>query len=627
MALNINICSPHLTMGDDERAMRFYTELVKYIKEFTVVNEIENENKILELRDKMDKDDLIILFNSSLEFSEDIIKLIRKARSKQAYIWPVAMDRKDESRLPHELINKKQSFDVAVRTENRNSENLSVVAQIFAREIISEVLPTFYAETKKLLFLSHKRLDGEDIVAKLCDKIILLGRGREAKSGREAFRDVIEVRVGENAQEIIDEALRISDVLIYLHTPKSVTSMWIQKEVVYALLNGIPILWIQIDNADMEGLVVRPSENPHLSYKSSDFSDADKLEYIVNEIEHQCFQLVMRNRRSVINQKEKFESWANAQGINFTSIDKTLQIYKAEYKEKRGGKYPRRPIVQYIQYFGRTIKDDDARAFGEYIKENKYMLNMDSGVLLSYDEHYHEYESNIVRNGFEKHIEYWENEVGRHSRELNGKKIVISGAFPDCEEYKKQVLTEAVNVFAQEIISYGYTLVFGAHPTFQKLIFEIAKRESDMPEKSVHMYVCKRYDYDIRELRKNATVVETMDTGDRDSSLTYMRKEMLADKDIVAVICIGGKVKEDAPEKQGVDEEADIARRNGIPVFMVGSVGGLSSMRADALSKSKEWYTINDADEELNIKFKNSIKYRDIFASLDKYIRNNNNEI
>lgn len=620
--MKINICSPVLTIGDNEEIGQFYKELVRYIKEYTSVNEIENMNRVNELKDTIDSDTLIILFNKEKEYDEKIIHLLKKANEKEAVIWPVAMHK--DVRMPVEIVKQEQSFDIKVRQENRKTDNMAVLAQIFAREVMSRALPTFYAEGKKILFVSHRRTDGEDIAAKLCDRINMLGRTRDRKAGREAFRDAVEVKVGEAAQDVIDSALTISDVLIFLHTPDSVNSEWIQKEVIYALLNGIPIVWIRIDNASLDKLRVLPSEKPHLECVSTDFEREDFIEDYVNKIEDLCFKLVMNNRNNVWEQKDRFESWASTHNVEILEENKTYQIYKAVYKEKCKNKYERRPLIQYLQYYGRTIKEEDIEFFDGYLKEKgENDKTFDTAVMLSCNEHINMVKNYIYKNGFNEHLNYWKNEVAMVRTPRKKEKIVISGAFPDCEEYNKYVLTEALSIFAHEIISHGYTLVFGSHPTFRKLIFTIAKEECAEPRQAVKMFISKAFEYNIDEIADCATVCETENLNDKAKSLTLMREQMLEEKDIAAVICIGGKMKEGTLERNGVDEEMEIARKNNLPVFLVGSVGGLTEKRAAEFHKKGSWEILNDAGKELNEMFRSNLEYRKIFRELMKYLEKN----
>lgn len=79
-----------------------------------------------------------------------------------------------------------------------------------------------------------------------------------------------------------------------------------------------------------------------------------------------------------------------------------------------------------------------------------------------------------MREDYDNYIVNLEN-VSGVPRDWHGKRIILSGAFPDCDEIYKNSLLEALSVYAKQIIRNGYTLVFGAHPTFQEIIFDIRK--------------------------------------------------------------------------------------------------------------------------------------------------------
>ena len=611
--MRINVCHPFLTLGENDMANTFFAVFVKYVNQYTEVNIIESKAKICETEYDMDKSQLLILFNAET-YSYEIKQLVGRSVEKNAIVWPIGICK--NYRKPMEAISIKESFDISSNLENRKSDsNISSVAQVFARMVLAECMPTFCRESKKLLFVSHKRLDGEEIAAKLCDKIYDLHHKSYA------FRDVVEVEVGEDAQEVIDRALSVSDVLVFLHTPKSAVSEWVQKEVLYALMNGIPILWIRIDQANIEALRVRPSENPHIECESKDFDDEKKLDGYVDHIEDICFKLVMSNRNRVFDYYYSFENFYRKNGIVFHMENREQQIYKIVYDRNRAGMYPCRKMVQYVQFFGRTIKPEDGKVLEEFVSQKR--LNderlYDTAVMLSMDEHLREH-GTLLQNGYNEHIKMWKKELNK-AMDFKGKCIILSGAFPDCEEWNKQVLTEAVSIFAQEIISCGYTLVFGAHPTFQKLILEIGRACSEEPKKSVKMYISRNFIYNLHELEKYATVCEIERENNVQQSLKNLREQMIRENQAEAMICIGGKKKENQKE-QGVDAEIEIAVRNNVPVFLVGSAGGLTAQRALEYGTKQNWNEINNASEELNLAFKDSIDYRSVFRKLQEYLDN-----
>lgn len=82
-----------------------------------------------------------------------------------------------EQRSPPEIISKIQSHDVYEQLRSRNlkekgEDYLPVISEAFSRKVVARTMPTFYDESG-LLFISHRRLDGEDITAELCDNILV----------------------------------------------------------------------------------------------------------------------------------------------------------------------------------------------------------------------------------------------------------------------------------------------------------------------------------------------------------------------------------------------------------------------------------------------------------------------
>ena len=100
-----------------------------------------------------------------------------------------------------------------------------------------------------------------------------------------------------------------------------------------------------------------------------------------------------------------------------------------------------------------------------------------------------------------------------------------------------------------------------------------------------------------------------------------MREAMIDTKDTCAMICIGGKIKEDNVKECGINEEIEIAQRNGIPVFLVGSVGGRASKLAMECKTNDNWEIMNQAGRELNEEFLFCINYRRLANSVCEMFR------
>ena len=315
--------------------------------------------------------DIVLIFNGvNFTLDKPTNDLLDKLKQIGTSIYPIALD--IDNRIPANIITSKQSFDICeqLRCRGLTYDHMSVIAQGFARKLISEVMPTIYKEDG-MIFISHKRIDGETIAANLCDALkIQINHSK-------LFRDITSVEVGYEAQKEIDESMIKSDAFIFLHTPKSIDSKWIQKELRFALIRGIPVLWIQIDNADYDKLAVKPSDKPHLSYASSDFDDKAKLSVIVDEIMDKLFEIIMLKSNRV------FDYYSALQELfkdKIKQADKDKMIYNIDI-ERKGYCYPQRNIVQYIQLYGRTPTEADKNDITALVE--KFDKPYDSAVILT----------------------------------------------------------------------------------------------------------------------------------------------------------------------------------------------------------------------------------------------------
>ena len=201
--------------------------------------------------------------------------------------------------------------------------------------------------------------------------------------------------------------------------------------------------------------------------------------------------------------------------------------------------------------------------------------------------------------------------------------IVISGAFPDSDEIFKQNLTYSLICFVKEILKEGFNLCFGAHPTFQELIFDTAKIVTENYVDKVKMLISNYFvSHDnILKFKDRCSPVEIEKVENNQIlSLTELRKKLIERDSVKALICLGGKIKENKSE-EGIREEIAIAKSKGVPVFLIGSVGGCSSEIAKDYYEKGNWSEINDASGELNISLMKGIDYKESARLVIDYIK------
>ncbi len=608
--MKVYILAPNSTTNDEEnnnKVMVFLEivekQLVCYGIEYYRVQKMNHKKCISEL----DNDSIVVTFNGYIDSNDEFFKT---AISKSTKIFPVAFDK--ENRVPPTIVSDKQSFDVYDQLRRRNLSNdyIEIPANVFARKIISECMPTICNEDINI-FLSHRRLDGEEITASICDALNVLAPEKEF------FRDVVNVNIGENAQDVIDTALVYSDVLVFFHTELSATSDWILKEILYALINNIPILWVKIGNPDIKGLKYMPSEKPHLEYLEDDFCNQDKLNEIADQILDKSYEILLDKSNDVYDEMNCITDLLNdkLELVNDTKMLYTLSL------SRKGYSYPQRTINQFVQFFGRIPKQSDAYELKSILAQYP-SSEFDSAVMLSKRVITRTKYDDILSDNFDDFYYTYFKYLKGNSVDLPYD-IVISGAFPDSDEIFKQNLTYSLICFVKEILKEGFNLCFGAHPTFQELIFDTAKIVTENYVEKVKMYISNYFvsHNDILKFNDRCTPIEIDKVeNDLNLSLTELRKNLIERENVKALICLGGKIKENKSE-EGIREEIAIAKSKVIPVFLIGSVGGCSSEIAKDYSEKGNWSEINDASGELNFSLMKGIDYKKSARLVIEYIK------
>lgn len=609
--MKVFIIEPRMTMAEVKYANEFHDEVVRQLMQYGVECYLVNDNNIQRTKRELVKESLILVYNEHCINSvcnSNVQKFLERALECNVQIWPIALDR--DARTPMGIISNRQSYDVweQLRCRDLNERYLITLAKMFSRKIIARVYPTCYCE-KGEIFLSHRRIDGEEITAKIYERILV--QAREATP----FRDVLNVKAGDEAQSVIDEAMENSDVFVFIHTPESGKSDWILKELRFALLRNIPILWIQIDNADIDSLRIKPSDSPHFKYSTEDFSKAGKLTVIIDEILEKSFELIMERSNQVLGYMEYIESMF---GDSLSAIDEKKMIYHISM-ERKGYHYPQRNIEQYYQLYGRTPSRNDASKLKDELENTK----VDSVAILTNRVVSSSLREGVVFDSIHDFCYYWDRYITGDKKRTEKMEIVISGAFPDSDEIFKQSLSDALVLFSKAIIRSGYDLTFGAHPTFQELFYEVVREmEPDDYKDRLHMYISEWFlekgSEQEKKYHQKYCLYMTDKKGDLPHSLSEMRKKMIQRESVKALVCLGGKIKENK-EEEGIREEIELAREFNIPVFVVGSVGGCSSEVAMEYKKNG-WDKLNNASAKINQNFLEGIDYYGIAKEMLQHI-------
>jgi len=604
---------PSLTIGNNKQAEEFYDICHKETEEHIEVINIKSETVML--TSEILRDDAIIYFNrNDQNYNKIFLNFLSLAFKTRANIFPVAISK--DHRIPPTISGKAQSFDVidALRQRCLTEANITTVAYALARTIICRVQPTISKEDMQI-FISYRRIDGEDLAATFYNEF--------KNRAENAFRDLIEIRVGENAQDIIEEKLKASDVVVFIDTPKSGESYWIKRELCIALSLNIPIVWVRVGDLDhREPLAVMPADAPHFYYDDATINKIANNTTIIDDIIHKAFRISRESAKCVFDRIHLLRSIAEKNGMKLKKLDSKNMIYRIEIPRK-SFRYHQKPIMQIVQCYGRRPKGNESSSIIPiledlgYISHPEYGPYFDTTILLSPMSNGEVDNSvDIVTESFDSYLHYLQEYLNPEEHRMSNKKgIVISGAFPDCEPDYQQYLTDAVYSLTKSIYQSNGIVIFGAHPTFQHLFFDMGKmyRPDDYHD-ATRLYVSRFFVTEalVDEMGKDATVIATdIVNNDRNESLTLMRKSMISDDNAIALVCLGGKTKFGG-HQPGVDEEIALAKAKGLPIFIIGSVGGRSAEIAQHYNEIGWTEKINDLSIEDNIKLMTSLDYKSI---------------
>ncbi len=574
----VYVVSPLLTIRRSADADTFLDKCVSTLCEFCTVSPLQSA-AALRMAEPDAGDVIVFLNRADQQYETPFVDFLQKGLRNRATVLPVAMTLAE--RHPPAIIADRQSFDVHEKLRQRALDNgqLATIAIVFARQVMAILKPTLIAEPMHL-FLSHRRFDGEEITAAF-DRVL-------RATAQKSFRDLFDVQVGEDAQNIIEERLRTSDAVLFLDTPKTGESEWIAKELQLALSLQLPIVWIRIGSLkDRKPLAVVPAGAPHFDFPewapSGDDVNAQEVENIVQE----AFRIHHRDYVDrLFDELGRLRDIAHVHNLELKNVDSRRMLFSLTLPRK-SDRYRERPLTHLLQLFGRSPSRQDYSAFpacakdGGYETHPKHGEHYDSAILLAATPS--RPTAGIDEGGLHTDsISDYVAEINRRTAppKPQSKRIVISGAFADCEPEFQQNMTNAVHAIVETSLRAGRAISFGAHPTFQFMIFDLAKRlrPQDFKE-AVRMYVSRYFvtDATITEFQNIVQVIPTEAvSGDRPRSLTLMRKAMLEDSEAGALVVIGGKTARGG-HTPGVDEEIQFARNAKLPVFVFGSVGGRSS--------------------------------------------------
>jgi SLOG cluster3 family/TIR domain len=595
----IYLLHPSLTGVSSPVAESFHTACDTELRRHVLVTPVGAKLQLASV--EATPEDAVIFFNheATVAYPAELLRVLRGGGKA----FPVAVSK--ELRVPPSTASTSQSFDVHHELNQRGLEdsNVGTVAAVLARAVLAWAQPTL-SQFKMRLFLSHRRADGEDLATWFYQQL-----KQRAEKG---FQDLSDVFAGEDAQSVIETRLAQSDAVIFLDTPLAYKSAWVSKELEMALSLNLPIVWVSAGGEEGGKLLqVRPAAVPHFKVDAN-ARDAGIVDKAVN----QAFSLARERGIRILDTARRLKELSRKEGIEFIEKSQNKLVYTLRIP-RRQFRYPEPAMKHVIQFFGRWPKHEDEEEFARRLPQVDAFADL--GLLLASippqlsvgksKEADHRRPVVVVDSG-EEYVSTLESYL-RQPIPQNKRGLVISGAFPEgSEPSHQQDLIDAVHAFARAVFDRGGLVIFGTHPTFVPLIFDMAKRRRPRDfRNAVHLYYSTFFRVQAKEMEDNAVVrpIEGV-ANNRNESLSLMRQAMVQDPEAAGLVALGGKFpREGIPS--GVDEEIARARAAGLPVFLVGSVQGRSSQVAAEHSELRWTDKLNNLSNEENEQLRLSLDF------------------
>ncbi len=187
-------------------------------------------------------------------------------------------------------------------------------------------------------------------------------------------------------------------------------------------------------------------------------------------------------------------------------------------------------------------------------------------------------------------------------------------------------ILEFVALFSGIVFKYGGRIVHGSHPTFTPIILRQARLQApNRPRKPITLVMSDLWAADLKpeDIESLTDVSELVitkkigsgsvaDANTRNRSLRAMRRVLVDAQNVM--VAVGGKMHSGDGIVPGVGEEMQLAKRKGIPQFLIAGLGGFARKLANELTPSSlnnslshranvTLFSTNDVSSSVNLLF------------------------
>lgn len=405
-------------------------------------------------------------------------------------------------------------------------------------------------DKQQKVFISHAKKDGESIAKNLQHYIT-------TETKLDSFFDAHNIQESTEWKNEIEENIKDSIVLVY-YTDLYSTRLWCRKEILFAKKYDRPIVVVNLLKKREERSFPYMANVPIIKIKK--FSNKNYLlilkSLLVETVRYYYHHNILEEFVAV-NKLEK----------NFTTIAFTPELLTLINKNDcENFIYPDPPIgIEEIEVLN-SYKKEIYYTPLTYLNKNSQKRGLKVAISISGSQDIEEYGVRLY------HLRSLIVELARYFLAFD-MQLMYGGDIRYDDQFNfAKIIVQLVQSYNQEYTKDAVVKNYSSYPYYKKIDDALKTDLLDIVD-FIEVRPDEQYDTtNLDELEQSYITAQT---------LTKMRKEMTSVMDIKVIA--GGKTKNFAGKYPGVLEEAYLALKNEIPIYLIGGFGGVAKKIVDLL--------------------------------------------
>ena len=437
-------------------------------------------------------------------------------------------------------------------------------------------------DKKQKVFISHAKVDGKNIAKDLQHYI-------STETKLDSFFDAHNIQESTEWKNELEESIKDSIVLVY-YTDLYSTRLWCRKEILFAKKYDRPIVVVNLLKKREERSFPYMANVPIV--KIEDFSNENYLlilkSLLVETVRYYYYHTILEEFISINKLKN-----------NFTPIAFTPELLTLINKNDcENFIYPDPPIgIEEIEILN-SYKSEIYYTPLTYLNKNSQKKDLKVAISISESQDIEEYGLRLY------HLRSLIVELARYFLTFDMRLMYGGDIRYDHQFNFAEIIAQLVQSYNEEYTKDAVVKNYSSYPYYKKIDDAL---KTDLLDIVDFIEIKADEEYDIGSLDVLEQSYITAQT------LTKMRKEMTGMMDVKVVA--GGKTENFSGKYPGVLEEAYLALKNKIPIYLIGGFGGVTKKIIDLLN--------GDIPKEFSVEYQSK---NENFRTLYEYYKSKGEE-